>query len=96
MKITEIHANGETTNISLDFVRTADRQAIVLHPVQEEPIAVFLVKSGWNHGYPTYHVIIEYGDMENSDYEFMSLDRVCNRFGITADQLIGAKHENNA
>jgi len=87
MKITEKRANGDTTHIPLDFVRSADRQAIMLHPVQDEPISVTLVKSGWNHGYPTYHVITEYGDMEQTDYEFMSLDRVCNRFGITPDEI---------
>ena len=91
MKITEKYSSGNTIQIPLEFVRSTDRQAISLHPKQEEPIAVFLIKSGWNHGYPTYHVITEYGDMEQSDYEFMSLDRVCNRFGITPDVIEGHK-----
>jgi len=94
MKITEKYSSGKVVQIPLDFVRSADRQVISLHPKQEEPkdpIVVYLIKSGWNHGYPTYHVITEYGDMEQSDYEFMSLDRVCNRFGITPDLIESEK-----
>ena len=91
MKITEKYSTGDVIQIPLEFVRSTDRQVISLRPKQEEPIAVYLVKSGWNHGYPTYHVITEYGDMEQSDYEFMSLDRVCNRFGITPEVIEGHK-----
>ena len=48
----------------------------------EEPIAVYYFESGWNYGYPTYHVIIEYGDFEQTDNLFLSRQEFIEKFGI--------------
>ena len=48
----------------------------------EEPIAVYYFESGWNYGYPTYHVIIEYGDFEQTDNLFLSQEQFIAKFGV--------------
>jgi hypothetical protein len=48
----------------------------------EEPIAVYYFQSGWNYGYPTYRVIMEFGDFEESDYLFLSEQEFVENFGV--------------
>ena len=48
----------------------------------DEPIAVYYFETGWNYGYPTYHVIIEYGDFEQTEYFFLSLEEFIQKFGV--------------
>ncbi len=54
----------------------------MLAPTNEEPIAVYYFETGWNYGYPTYHVIIEYGDFEQTDNLFMSHKEFVEKFGV--------------
>jgi len=61
--------------------------ANLLVPENDEPIAVYYIKSGWDHGYPMYHVIIEYGDFEQTDYLYMSEEDLCKRFDVTPELL---------
>jgi hypothetical protein len=87
MKVTEKTSAGETFYVSIPFQRTDDRVVRVIAPKNEEPIQVFLIESGWNYGYPTYHVIIEYGDFEQTDYKFMSADEVSKFLGVSVDEI---------
>lgn len=85
MKSNDIRVNGldVPVNIPVEFVEGLNCLTRTLHPVDlNEPIAVHLVKSGWNFGYPTYHVIVEYGDFEQSDNYFMSAETIKKTFGI--------------
>lgn len=54
----------------------------MLAPNDEEPIAIYYFESGWNYGYPTYHVIIEYGDFEQTDNLFLSQEQFIAKFGV--------------
>ena len=56
---------GVTTNQSLDASASLELSITLSTP--EEPIAIRIVPSGWTRP-QTYHVIIEYGDLEQSDY----------------------------
>ena len=86
MNYTE-HKSAGITHMSVPMKRSADRSVIVVSPTDETPIQVFLVKSGWNHGYPTYHVITEYGDYEQSDYKFMSAQEAAEYLGVPLDDI---------
>ena len=68
---------------SIPLMKTKPRLDLkMLTPENEEPIAVYYFESGWNHGYPTYHVIIENGDFEQTDNLFLSRQEFINKFGI--------------
>jgi hypothetical protein len=73
--------------MGLEFEEGQGERIRSIYPTNEEPISIRFVKSGWNYGYPTYHVIIEYGDFEQTDYRFMSADEILESFGfdITAE-----------
>lgn len=46
-----------------------------------EPIGIHIIKSGWRN--PTmYHVLIEFGDMEQTDYHFLSNEQIEEKFAI--------------
>jgi hypothetical protein len=87
MKITETYSSGKTFSTSIPFGRGKDKPAAVLVPITDEPIQVFLIKSGWTGGTPTYHVIIEYGDYEQSDYKFMNADEIAKYFGVDVNLI---------
>jgi hypothetical protein len=80
----------ETLKMTASFSEGVGEKARSLYAENEEPIGVRFLKSGWNYGYPTYHVIIEYGDMEQTDYLFMSADQIKESFDfdITTEQLV--------
>ena len=72
----------ETLKMTTPFTEGLGEKARSLYAENEEPISVRFLKSGWNYGYPTYHVIIEYGDMEQTDYLFMSSYQIKESFGF--------------
>jgi hypothetical protein len=84
MSTKDIRQNGldKPVRIPLEFIEGPGEIARTLHHVQDEPISIKMIESGWNYGYPTYHVIIEYGDMEQTDYHFMSADDIKKSFGV--------------
>lgn len=59
-----------------------------LHPVTEDPISIYYFPGGWNYGYPTFHVIIEYGDTEQTDYKFLSLSEMSKMFGCSEEEIM--------
>lgn len=73
----------EVTPISVPLSKTKPLIELnMLSADNEEPIAVYYFESGWNYGYPTYHVIIEYGDFEQTDNLFLSQNEFIAKFGI--------------
>ena len=72
-----------TSQMTIPLEKRASRvQLKMLSPDNEEPITVYYFETGWNYGYPTYHVIIEYGDMEQTDYLFLSQQEFIEKFSI--------------
>jgi hypothetical protein len=65
---------------------TPRTQLKMLAPTNDEPLAVYYFESGWNYGYPTYHVIIEYGDFEQTDNLFLSQQEFMDKFGVDPTQ----------
>lgn len=50
----------------------------------DEPMQIHVVKSGWSRP-QMYHVLVEFGDMEQTDYHFMDSDQIKERFGVEVD-----------
>lgn len=48
----------------------------------DEAIAVYYFESGWSYPNPTYQVIVEFGDMEQSDYFFLTARQFLDKFGV--------------
>jgi len=82
MKITENFKDKEPIHIQLEFTENRPQLVRSFSPTVEEPIHIRILESGWNYGYPTYHVIIEYGDMESTDYRFMTGPEILKSFNI--------------
>lgn len=89
MKITEKSTGGDITIIPLAFERGTGKIVKSLTPTIDEPICVYYFPGGWQYGYPTFHVLIEYGDMEDTDYHFLALSEMCERFGLTEEEVMG-------
>jgi len=54
--------------------------------IKDEPIQMHIVKSGW--GKPQmYHVLVEFGDMEQTDYHFMSKEQIKERWELEFDEV---------
>jgi hypothetical protein len=54
--------------------------------IKDEPFQMHIVKSGW--GKPQmYHVLVEFGDMEQTDYHFMSKEQIKKRWGLEFDEV---------
>jgi hypothetical protein len=52
---------------------------------EDEPIAVRIMKSGWEG---QFHVIIEFGDFSSSEYRgLMDSSQIKNEFGIRIDEI---------
>ena len=50
-------------------------------PTNEEPIQIFIIKSGWSKP-QLYHVIIEYGDYETTDHRLLTLEQINEIYGV--------------
>jgi len=92
--------SSDTTQMTIPLKKKNSRVKLnMLAPENEEPIAVYYFETGWNYGYPTYHVIIEYGDFEQTDNLFMSRQEFIEKFGIDpvdeADQSAPVQAEYN-
>jgi hypothetical protein len=90
MQPTDKDSESNTSMFSLSFERGTGKIAQSLVPVTDEPICVYYFPGGWEYGYPAFHVIIEYGDIDQVDYLFLSLDEMCKRFGVS-EEIIMAK-----
>jgi hypothetical protein len=76
MKVTETiqTENGvETRQINIPFSQGRSQVCYTLVPDTDEPIAVKITEAGWHDNGPTFHVITEYGDHMVSDYDYLNL-----------------------
>ena len=85
--IMENQKTSEINHMHLAFERGRGTIINSLAPTIDEPMAVFYFKSGWQYGYPMYHVIIEYGDTEQTEYHHISEESLCKRFDVTPEML---------
>lgn len=69
----------------IEFRETKHQVSRTFCPINGDPIAIKAIRSGWNYGHPTYHVITEWGDMENSDYQFLSHKELEEKLGMNID-----------
>jgi hypothetical protein len=74
--------NQEIKPISIPFKKTECRTKLNLLTFEDEPIAVYYFQTGWDYGYPTYHVIVEYGDIDQTDNLFLSQEQFIAKFGV--------------
>jgi len=74
--------NQEIKPISIPFKKIECRTKLNLLTFEDEPIAVYYFPTGWEYGYPTYHVIVEYGDIDQTDYLFLSQEQFIAKFGV--------------
>jgi hypothetical protein len=50
---------------------------------EDEPIAVRILRSGWVE---FYHVLVEYGDYETTDYHFLSAEQILEKYDIDIEK----------
>jgi hypothetical protein len=64
-------------------------RARTLYDLNDEPICVYFIKTGWQVSPATYHVIIEWGDMEQTDYLYLDTNQILEKFGfdITTEEV---------
>lgn len=87
MKITETKRSPEGELVTNEFnIRLLTGIPKVCHLLipEEEPFAVKIIQSGWRD---TYHVIREWGDTGNSDYEMMSIKELLDRYPEFEDTM---------
>ena len=84
MKVTETHNHQDgsksTREIHIPFQKGVSHIAFSLVPETDEPLAVFIIQAGWMDGGPTFHILTEYGDMMDTDYDFRTLSQVYERW----------------
>lgn len=85
----------ERFSIPLDRIKTNTSLKCLAPKDDQEPIMIYYFESGWNYGYPMYHVLIEFGDFEQTDYLFLSPTEFKEKFGIfpTEEQNAGNQLE---
>ena len=54
--------------------------------INDEPIQMHIIKSGWGNP-EMFHVLVEFGDMEQTDYHFMSREQIKERFDIEFNEV---------
>ena len=86
--VTGKESENNITTWPTGLERGTGKIAKSLSPEIDEPVAVYYFPGGWNYGHPTFHVIIEYGDMEQSDYKFMSLEEMAKTFNVAEDEIM--------
>ena len=74
------------SHIPISFAEGRSVKARTLYPETEDPISVTFVKSNWVVNPATYHVIIEYGDMDQTDYEYLDTEQIKVKFGFDITQ----------
>ncbi len=84
MKATETYQNQDgstyTRQINIPLEQGRGQVCHTLVPTTDEPIAVKIVEAGWYDGGPTFHIITEYGDFHQSDYDYGNLAYVLQKY----------------
>jgi hypothetical protein len=52
--------------------------------VEDEPIGITIVPSGWLH---QYHVIVEFGDSDDWNHYYMNKEQILQKFGIEVPDM---------
>jgi hypothetical protein len=80
VKETVTHADGTTTEREFVMEMSKGRSHVSWTlGVNDEPIAVRILESGWRN---MYHVITEYGDYEESVYSHLSKEELLEKYPI--------------
>jgi len=84
MKVTETtnHMDGEKTvrKYSIPFQKGLSKVCFILTPEHDEPISVHIIQSGWSDNGPMFHILVEYGDIMETNYDFGNLNYVCDKW----------------
>jgi len=84
MKVKETYNNQDGTTTSREIQIPLEKgRSVVCHtlvPTTEEPIGIKIIEAGWYDGGPTFHIITEYGDFYQSDYDFGNLNYVLEKY----------------
>lgn len=84
MKVTETFnnqdGNTETREIQIPLEKGRSSICHTLVPTIDEPIGIKIIEAGWYDGGPTFHIITEYGDFYQSDYDFGNLNYVLQKY----------------
>jgi hypothetical protein len=85
MKVTETTQNqdGSTTvrEVHIPFRKGISQISRTLVPENsDEPISVHIIESGWKDNGPMYHILVEYGDYMQTDYQFGNFQFICEMF----------------
>jgi len=84
MNVTETtnHQDGSksTREIHIPFQKGRSHAAFSLVPETGDPISVIIVRAGWTDGGPTFHILTEYGDMMQTDYDLCTLNQVYEKY----------------
>lgn len=80
MKVTETTSNGDSKTVII-VLPECKADIVRVYAPSDEPIACRIVASGWSRP-QTYHVITEYGDREQTDYELLDAQQIKKKYGI--------------
>ncbi len=72
------YINHLSEEVTLKFSRGSEIDGLSYYP-DEEPIAIRIIKSGWEN---QYHVLVEFGDFEQTDYYHLTAEQILEKFGI--------------
>jgi len=84
MNVTETHNHQDgstsTREIHIPFVKGRSHVAFSLVPETDEPLAIFIIQAGWTDCGPTFHILTEYGDSMQTEYDFRNLSQVYEKY----------------
>lgn len=71
---------------SLGFKRAVTEIAVTYVTTVDEPLCVHILPSGWTNP-RQYHVIIEYGDMDQAEHALLTAEQIKEKHGIVLDDV---------
>lgn len=82
MKVKETSKCG-SKDYTIEFKEYKGGKSRNFSATNGDPIAIKVVPTGWDYGYPTYHVITEWGEYEDTQYQFLSESELEEKLGIS-------------
>jgi hypothetical protein len=80
LKLTEIK-NGNLKLETKTFTQFCTNVTI-----KDEPIQIHIIKSGWSKP-QMFHVLVEFGDIEQTDYHFMTKEQIKERWDLEFNEV---------
>jgi hypothetical protein len=65
------------------LIETSPEPALCFYE-RDEPYAVYIMKSGWSKP-QLYHVLVEHGDIMQTDHQLLEASQVQEKFGIDVE-----------